>query len=105
MLTRYIGSTISTVEQRMRWHRNSQTAEWNPDLHKLVCDGDPAWKILAVVDNAERFEIEAELTRRYRQHHKIFNVLDGQRHTPESVRRIQAGKRASRAGFRGSAGP
>jgi len=50
-----------------------------------------------VVDEAERFAAEAAITRELRQAHDLLNVLDGQRHTSESRRRIREGRQRARA--------
>ena len=54
-------------------------------------------RVVAIVDDEQRFAAEAQITRRMRKHHRVFNVLDGQAHTAESRRRIRAGmaRRAS----------
>lgn len=49
-------------------------------------------EVLATVNDSERFEREAEITREMRKRFDLLNVLDGTKHTKESVARILAGK-------------
>ena len=53
--------------------------------------------MLAVVEESERFDIEAELTRQLRAKYKLLNVLDGRKHTPESRKRIRQGMARAKA--------
>ncbi len=96
-LVRYVGSTAATAELRVRWHVHTvgQVETWNSELARLLRSGYPAFKVLATVDDSKRFEAEAEMTRRYRKHHRLVNVLDGRKHTRESLARIAAGKARS----------
>jgi hypothetical protein len=98
MLSRYIGSTSASVEQRVKWHVKtvSQVETWNSELARLVRGGFPSYKILAEVPDEMRFQAEADFTRRYRRHHRLVNILDGRKHTAESIRRIRAGQQKSK---------
>ena len=95
MLVRYVGSSAFPAEQRVKWHVAGvkQVASWNPGLADLLRAGFPSFKVLAVVPDDQRFEAEAELTRKMRKHHRLVNVLDGRHHTRESKARIARGKR------------
>lgn len=100
---RYVGSTTASLEKRVQWHLGhvSGTARWNPELAAFLSRGIPQWQELAVVPDAERFTAEAEITKRLRRKHRLCNVKNGSRHTPESIRRIRAGReraQASRSG-------
>jgi len=54
-------------------------------------------KVLAEVDDSERYATEAEVTRQLRQQFTLLNILDGQRHTDESRRRIRQGMARAKA--------
>jgi hypothetical protein len=97
-LTRYIGSTSVPVDKRIKWHLATvrQVRQWNEDLAKLLANGFPSFKVLAIVPDDQRYAAEEMLTRRYRRHHKLVNVKNGTRHTVESIERIRAGKARAR---------
>lgn len=92
----YCGSTSKDVETRIKWHYNTlgQMREWNPDLAEFLahCQGFPEYQVIAEVAEDERFDKEAEFTEELRKLYDLYNVKNGTRHTPESVKRILAGK-------------
>jgi hypothetical protein len=96
-MVRYIGSTSATVETRIKWHVRmvGQVSQWNADLAKLLRSGAPNFKVIAEVPDAERYDTEAEVTRRYRRHHHLVNIMDGRKHMQAGRKRISAGVRRS----------
>ena len=100
MMARYVGSTAATAELRIKWHVHtvSQVEQWNGDLAKLLRSGFPAYKVLAVVDDEERYAAEEMFTRRLARHHRLANIKFGNRHSPESIRRIKLGRASRLAG-------
>jgi hypothetical protein len=48
------------------------------------------------VPEGERYEAEARITDELREKFPLFNVKNGNKHTPESLRRIAEGKRRAR---------
>jgi hypothetical protein len=100
---RYVGCTTVATDKRLRWHRghSRKNDNGNPDLAAFLAKGEYSYQELATCPDDERFQLETEITRRLRQKHDLLNVLDGTRHTPESIKRMLAGKaraKASRAG-------
>lgn len=100
---RYVGCTTVSTSKRISWHRghSRKNHNHNPDLAAFLASGNNDYHELASCPDDERFELEANITRRFREKYELLNVLDGTKHTPESIKRILAGKqhaKASRAG-------
>jgi hypothetical protein len=97
---RYIGSTTN-LQMWARLHRAARRAQWlkasNAALAEWLQGTEPTVEVIAQVPEAERFEAEREITREFRKHCDLFNVLDGTKHTKESIARILAGKARARA--------
>jgi predicted GIY-YIG superfamily endonuclease len=92
---RYIGSTAN-LERRARLHRAARRAQWlkasNAALAEWLQETEPIVEVIAEVPEAERFDAEREITREFRKDHDLLNVLDGRKHTRESIARMLAGK-------------
>jgi Uri superfamily endonuclease len=101
----YVGSTVKGAEARVRVHRRQkkEIASWNAALAELLAKGKPEYQELAVVPDAERLQLEAEMIKRLGARHKLMNKFhNGYRHSPETRSKISAGVRryySSRAGF------
>lgn len=97
---RYIGSTTN-LEMRARLHRAARRARWlkasNAALAEWLQETEPVVEVIAEVPEAERFDAEREITREFRKDHDLLNVLDGKKHTKESIARMLAGKARAKA--------
>jgi hypothetical protein len=93
---KYVGSSRVGIDKRMMWHRGHTKSRHNPELAAWLAKGSYGYQEIAVVPDDEQFEAEARITREYRKQYDLFNVLDGTRHTPESIRRIKAGRQKRR---------
>jgi hypothetical protein len=83
---------MATADVRAKDHRRhrraKELARYNSGLARWLQSTE--WtlvKVLAEVDDSERFAMETEITRQLRQRYKLLNVLDGTRHTEESRKR------------------
>ncbi|MGH3191455.1 MAG: hypothetical protein ACRDOL_30245 [Streptosporangiaceae bacterium] len=59
----------------------------------MFANGTPEYRELATLPDAERYIAEADITRRLRKKHQLFNILDGRNHTDVTRRKISAGNR------------
>jgi hypothetical protein len=92
------------VEVRYRNHLTHRKwiTKYNDRLGEWLQDVVPVVEVLAEVPDDRQYDAERDITRQLRENHDLFNIKDGNAHSPESVKRIREGREKAKASREGS---